>query len=425
MVKAGIKPLHVGVNPASAVPEVPAAFRWQATDGSELLVLYSANYGELVELPGTNQILFFSMTNDNIGPAGADSVKGVYRMLREKYPEAVIRSISMNEAALVLEKNKESLPVVTSEIGDSWAHGYQSDPGKQNMFRSMLRFANRLPQMYADALLDQILPVAEHTCGVCGSKFLHDESNYGKVDFDRARGGKNYQICEESWEEQRAYLTNAIKSLPEFYREEAKVLLGESSIEYPDTAGYERVALGNIENMTGIQDMGRRIKLNRTIELGEFRIAVGYDGSITSLSRKNRVYASVDYPLFVFEYELFSAADTERFMRQYCRDMLLWGVKDFGKTGMETVKNVHILAGATADALYRKGNTLICLMHCEKALTERYGCPGKLILKLTAEGEKLFVDFAWWEKSASRIPEAIWLRLGNPGNGIAVRKLNE
>lgn len=425
LAKAGIKLLHVGVNPVSAVPEVPAVFCWRASDGSEVMVLYSSNYGELVELPGTDRMLYFSMTNDNVGPAGEDSVKNLYRMLREKYPEAVIRPISMNEAALALEKSKEYLPVVTSEIGDSWAHGYQSDPAKQSMFRSLLRFAREIPKTYADVLLDQILPVAEHTCGACGSKFLHDECNYDRKDFEKVRSGENYRICEESWEEQRAYLVDAVKNLPENYREKANMLLQETSVEYPDISGYESIALGNIENTNGLKDLGLKIELGRTIELGEFRIAVGYDGAITSLSRGERIYAAADYPLFTFEYELFSAADTERFMRQYSRDMRLWGVKDLGKTGMDTVKNGHILAGAAADALYKKGNTLICLMHCEKTLTETYGCPGKLMLKLTAEEEKLFVDFAWWEKPASRIPEAMWLRVGNPGSGIAVRKLNE
>ena len=46
MAEAGLKFLHLGVNSASPVPEVPPIFRWRAPDQSELVVMYQGSYGE-------------------------------------------------------------------------------------------------------------------------------------------------------------------------------------------------------------------------------------------------------------------------------------------------------------------------------------------------------------------------------------------
>ena len=42
---AGIKFLHIGVNPASQYPRVPQLFWWQAADGSKVLCSYTIDYG--------------------------------------------------------------------------------------------------------------------------------------------------------------------------------------------------------------------------------------------------------------------------------------------------------------------------------------------------------------------------------------------
>ena len=45
LAKAGLEFLHLGVNAASAVPEVPEFFVWHAPDGSEVVVNYARSYG--------------------------------------------------------------------------------------------------------------------------------------------------------------------------------------------------------------------------------------------------------------------------------------------------------------------------------------------------------------------------------------------
>ena len=45
LAEAGVQFLHLGVNTASPVPDVPDVFRWRAPDGSEVVVMYQKSYG--------------------------------------------------------------------------------------------------------------------------------------------------------------------------------------------------------------------------------------------------------------------------------------------------------------------------------------------------------------------------------------------
>lgn len=46
LANAGLKFLHLGVNPASSVPDVPPLFRWKAPDGQEIVVMYKTEITE-------------------------------------------------------------------------------------------------------------------------------------------------------------------------------------------------------------------------------------------------------------------------------------------------------------------------------------------------------------------------------------------
>lgn len=70
MKNAGIEFLHIGVNPASAVPKVPALFRWQADNGDKINVMYNAAYGEFSKIGDTGTAVYFAHTGDNNGIEG-------------------------------------------------------------------------------------------------------------------------------------------------------------------------------------------------------------------------------------------------------------------------------------------------------------------------------------------------------------------
>ena len=67
MSRAGIRFLHIGVNPACPIPSVLEFCRWKDTDGSELILVYQQDYGSENVLPGGKSVISINFTGDNHG----------------------------------------------------------------------------------------------------------------------------------------------------------------------------------------------------------------------------------------------------------------------------------------------------------------------------------------------------------------------
>lgn len=410
--RAGVSLLHIGVNPFSAVPDVPEIFRWAAPDGSSVRVIYNRAYGEATALPGTDKMLWFAMTNDNLGPQAPDDIAKVYEEVRAKYPGAVVRAATLNDAANALEKANPDLPVFTGEIGDSWAHGYQADPRKQTVYRGLLRYARSLPESERNKLYSGLLLTAEHTCGLNGVNTLCDNGDYLPAEFDSCRGKPGFQRAEASWREQRAYAENAVRLLVEPYRDEALRIISEADKAAPDMSGEEI-------------KLCRDMYTGQEVTIGRFTLTVGFDGAVYGVALDGKERLSAHTRLFGFGYELFSPAETLKFCEQYGRDRLSWGYDDFSKRGLEKAGVPKMTCGAVLTKLVKTdADKLIAVMMVPDYFTE-FGCPKKLYLEITAEGDQLAFDFFWTEKRANRIPECLFLDIDNPGKGMAIRKLGE
>lgn len=198
----GVELLHIGVNPATPVPDVPEIFRWKHGDKS-ITVIYSSDYGEPCEFDDT--ALVFGFTGDNHGPQGDGQLKGLYDSLKEKYPHAVIRAVTLDEVALAL-RGKE-LPIVEGEIGDSWIHGVGTDPTKTRAFREILRSCDS----FADTdLCDSLLMVPEHTWGMDLKTHFHNEEHWLHEEIEACC---EKEAIERSWSEQREYVYRAAEQL--------------------------------------------------------------------------------------------------------------------------------------------------------------------------------------------------------------------
>ena len=73
--RAGIRFLHIGVNPASPIPAVPEFCRWRDTDGSEVILVYQQDYGSENILPNGKVAISINFTGDNHGPHTYEQVK--------------------------------------------------------------------------------------------------------------------------------------------------------------------------------------------------------------------------------------------------------------------------------------------------------------------------------------------------------------
>ena len=175
LAEAGIRLLHIGVNPASMPPDVPQAFTWRSPDGSEVVVVYQkGDYGGLTVVPGVPAALSVFHTLDNVGPPRREHVEDAYRELRHRYPDASIAASTLNDFAAGLLAARPELPVVTGELGDTWIHGAGTDPAKIRRFRELCRMRSGwLEDGSADAVPDRfasfsrsLLLVPEHTWGL-------------------------------------------------------------------------------------------------------------------------------------------------------------------------------------------------------------------------------------------------------------------
>jgi hypothetical protein len=281
LARAGVEYLHIGVNGASYVPEVPPVFRWVAPGGEEVIVQYSGGYGDTVTVPGLRDALAVVFSADNLGPPTVGQVIETFESLGKRYPGAEIVASTLDSFAEKLLAVRDRLPVVTEEIGDTWIHGIGTDPWKTTRYRELLRLRDRWT---AGGLLDpdseiyrafctNLLMIPEHTWGLDLKKHLADYRNWSTPAFRAARerdrvgpevvppqfrfiedharrelgelfpeetdraDRRSYSFFESSHKEQRQYLDRALEALPRALRTEAESAFETLVPERPERSG--------------------------------------------------------------------------------------------------------------------------------------------------------------------------------------------
>ncbi|MFC4599560.1 DUF5054 domain-containing protein [Cohnella hongkongensis] len=453
MARAGIRYLHLGVNPASKRPDVPRLFRWQAEDGSEIIVNYAGTYGEELQLEGLRDVLVFAHTGDNCGPPSAEEIREQFRNIGERYPGAEVVASTMDAfARKLLEANCE-LPVVREELGDTWIHGTGTDPLKLARYRELLRLRSRwleegrlkrTDEAYRRMSME-LLMVAEHTWGLDVKKWLPDFRNYAKRDFRAARlkdvvdpadvpakfgyigafamdefdrhSGKlfseeesrrSYSLIESSWAEQRQYVDRAISHLEAKLREEAEQALGGLAPKPAEAGGAKLgAAAGSLAPGGGWE--------------AEFDAS----GALIGLSDANgKRWVDEAHPFGAYRYETFGTEDYARYFRMYMQNLPVthpWADADFGKPGFEFVRPLpsHRLYAPRLSDMDRldDGRYALRLVMPEEAC-EEYGAPKVLEIGYLFGSNAIEVELQWFGKEANRLPEASWfccaLSVDNP-----------
>jgi hypothetical protein len=454
MNQAGIQYMHLGVNPASMRPDVPKLFRWQAEDGSELIVNYAGSYGEPVEVEGIDDILLFAHTGDNCGPPSAEEIVEQFRELQDRYPGAEIIASSLDAFARSLVQVREQLPVVTEEIGDTWIHGAGTDPLKLAKFRELQRLRSKwLSEGTLDeqsdaykGMSDAMLLVAEHTWGLDVKKWLPDFRNYSKKDFNAARvkdeidlddmpskfsyigafamdefdkhsSGlfaaeqtvRTYSRIESSWAEQRGYLDQAVAYLDADKQAEVK-------------EAFESLQSVKLDISGDVQ----QARVQEVYEVNGYKLSFGVNGSLVHLSDDNgKVWVDESHPFGVYAYETFGTEDYGRYFRTYMQNLGFthpWSDADFNKPGFEFVRPLpsHQIYEPVVTQIQRiNGSQFLLQLRMPTQAHELYGAPKELELLYSFEPDGVVdVSLQWFGKEANRLPEASWfgcsLNVDNP-----------
>lgn len=391
--EAGIEFLHIGVNPASTVPEVPTLFRWRADNGDMINVMYQKYYGEFAEIGETGVAVHFAHTGDNEGVQSPDVITDIFDKLREEMPDAEIVAGNLNDLALAVREIEDTLPIIDSEIGDTWIHGVGTDPKKVSQFRALERFYHELPECEDKEILARgLIMIPEHTWGLNVNVHLSDHQHYDKKDFHEIRKfGKNFQNMEESWREQRAYLIDAVNSLSEKNREKALALLEQAQRENAHTGLKTEYAIGE------------------KIDFGAFTFQFNGQGEIDYLEKDEKIIADKKHRLISLIYEQFCEADYKRFYTQYNRYDVQWAREDFTKPGIHTGTSCYRRYEPESVKIYTYNEQLIVRYSFPKEAHRDCGCPLLFDVIITETEEGLNFDLAWFGKPANRVAEAIWV----------------
>lgn len=417
LAEAGVRFLHLGVNGASPPPEVPEVFRWrdEASD-SEVIVMYQkGGYGDLVLVPGLEQALAFAHTEDNQGPQTAEQVVANYAKLKQRLPGAAITAASMDDFALHLEAIRDQLPVVSSELGDTWIHGVGSDPLKVSHYRALMRLrkqwieSGRLgeddPALMAFSR--QLLMVPEHTWGMDEKVHLADYEAYNGEKLRAALQTERFQRFAASWEEQRAYLRDAIAALADSqFAAEAKATLSALAAAQPDLSGFTQLELSALQ-----------------FENAQLKLAFdSKSGALIQLVDKNsqRDWVAPERGFGTVCYQSFDDKDYQRFYNTYNINHEVtahWSVDDYTKPGIERAGALSGLWSPTLQRAFQRveadGTHLLLELRGAEQAVAQLGCPRQFWLEYFLPNDRASFDITlqWFGKAPTRLPEALWFDL--------------
>jgi len=156
----GRRAVHTGANGKCTLPRIPQAFTWAHPEtGTSVLALATNDYGGTLIVPPHALIILYQ--GDNGGPPSASSVASNYASAKAQFPGAKVYNSSFEffvESVFASTPGASSLPIITSEIGDSWLYGSPATPDKLAIFRESRRVVN---EALAGLLPGQTEPLLE------------------------------------------------------------------------------------------------------------------------------------------------------------------------------------------------------------------------------------------------------------------------
>lgn len=431
----GIKLLHIGVNDSSAMPKVPQAFVWKNGD-AEVIVVYEGSYGRLYKNEHIDEILCFAHSSDNQGPNNEENLLDIYKKLETNFPDYEVCAATLDEYAERLCEVKDKLPIVTSEIGDSWIHGTATDPYKTAAIKELIALKNKWLNDKSlirgsteyNEIANAILCLCEHTWGMDVKRHLSDIGVFLKKDFIKARSQDkvkislfplkglkwklrtirairkgfykegSYSKIEKSWQEQRDYIDMAMFAMTPAHQKETVECLKVLRPTKPfDKKGYTKMTK------------------EETFSCSENILSLNNFGGIKYLSLQGNIIIHNNNEGAV-SYVSYGAKDYDFWLHNYTRDLPLtekWVIGDFARPALQCYDKQFSQGRFyyNLDEVYfdERNCSVISTLKISSALSEELGAPRKVEIKYTFEGGKLVQEVILLDKDASRLTEALFL----------------
>lgn len=440
LARHGIKLLHIGVNGASALVNVPPCFLWKNGE-DEIVVIYSGDYGGAFKSDLMDEILYFDHTLDNHGAPSPQKVLDKFNNIQNEYPGYEITAGTIDDFAEAIWEVREKLPVFRGEMGDSWIYGSATDPYKSASLRTLINLKNkwlnegsleRNSDEYKN-FVDALLCISEHTCGMDTKTYFSDYGHYLKKDFQKARkadkvkfnhlfcdlpqsilpfvslfGGRRkrgyYSVIEKSWAEQRKYIDLAVSALNDEHR---------------------RIAENELAKLIPTEPIEISSNETNEIKAGEWALRINKNGGIGSLKcGDSEIIRENNEPLFT--YRSFCNEDYKYWLTHYSRNLeetAVWALGDFARPGMNRVEGKYPSGRFpyTVDKMSTNDSQIIVNLICDQRLCEELGAPRLIQVVYMLSENGLKIDVCWYQKDANRLTEAIYMHL-YPTNDVKLKK---
>ncbi|MBC9909343.1 hypothetical protein [Chitinophaga varians] len=466
---AGVKFLHIGVNPASQYPRVPKLFWWEGPDGSRVLCGYTVDYGSDFLPPADwpcKNYLCMIMAGDNHGPPTQEEVNKWKQQYEEKMPGVRIHFGTLDDFARAVLTEKTTLPVVRGDMPDTWIHGLMSMPQATKTARNTrpmepalesldthLRSWGLHPASLGATLAkayEQSLLYSEHTWGMnaeYGPRRLYGEAwkqwladmekeplppdgDYSKL----PRGSKRKWM--QSYEDHRNYANTAAHLVDSAMSNRLALLASvvktsQKSIVVFNGLPWKRSGMVTINGQslwvedvpaTGYKTIPYREMQQETVP-GTERIETQHfvavfdlqQGGIRSLTDKATGREMVDQSggqvLGQFIHERFSQHEVyDSFFNRYSRIRDGWGLNDIGKPGMPDATQVPYSRTTPGGWKMRHTRTAAQQQVTLTASDCKGLAKGYSLIFTFPEGSP-YIDVQWQvdHKTADKHPEGGWL----------------
>ncbi|WP_126246660.1 glycoside hydrolase family 38 N-terminal domain-containing protein [Chitinophaga rhizosphaerae] len=466
---AGVKFLHIGVNPASQYPRVPQLFWWEGPDGSRVLCGYTVDYGSSFLPPQDwpcRNYLSMIMAGDNHGPPSPEEVGKWRKEYEEKMPGVRVHFGTLDDFAKAVLSENPQVPVVKGDMPDTWIHGLMSMPQATKTARNLRPLEPALESLdthlrawglttgpLQDALnkaYENSLLYSEHTWGMnaeYGPRRLYgnawkqwladlekeplpENGDYAKL----PRGSKRKWM--QSYEDHRNYARSAAQTVTaELDKRMAQLAgavpsKGKSIVVYNalpwrrsgmvtvdgNPVWVDDVPANGYKTVPNAQALAQKQKGNTRLETRYFVATFDLErGGIRSLvdkaSGKEMIDTASGYVAGQFLHERFSSHEVyDRFFNQYSRIQTGWGLNDIGKPGMPDAADVPykattIIGWELAQERSPAEDRIVLTAAGGKGLAKGYA------ITFTFPRSRPYIDIEWQvkDKTPDKHPEGGWL----------------
>ena len=382
----GVKFLHLGCNPASTNPNVPTMFWWQDRYGNRVLTFYNNTYGSTITPPKKWKYpvwLSMQQSNDNIGPQDVKILDKIEEETKKTCPNAEVVFGTMDDFySEIIKCDLSDLPVITTDLGDTWIHGVASYPKEIGELRRARNIVENAPLSAEDEkeFYENSVLFSEHTWGLDIKTHLTWQRSYDKENFIKERDLPRYRLVEKSWNEQRLRAKKCV----------------DIAKKYEDKHEEDNFAL----------------------ETDALKISAR-KGRPLIVNKKTGREISADY-----KYGIVGTEKITAFQKRYLTRLYEWAIADFGRQCYGEVESK--LYGMIYSRHYTKGGCMYFEYKTPSESVEKYGNASKIVIKLGIVNNTVKVFVTIENKQATPFVEYgdLYFKTNCAGENFTVKKID-